>query len=190
MRKAILALAAFIFFNTSFAQLAKKTWLIGGNGMYTSSKAKSNGDLINTYRGLTLEPNIGYFVIDKFVTGLGLSGRFGSGKYPQVDGTSTYDKWKTIGVGPFARYYFLNAENTVNIFSTGSALYSVNTNNNTSVKSEDFHYAFGAGAEVFFNSAVGLELLLEYYNDKALNSDWSTSGLQFKIGFQFHLEKE
>lgn len=192
MRKAIFALAALIFFNTSFAQLAKRTWLIGGNGMYSTSKMKIPGGSTSSHRDLTFEPNIGYFVIDRFAAGIGASGHFTNAKYPQVDGTVNYLKQTQIGMGPFARYYFLNPEKTINVFSSASALYWVNTNNNTSETGKEIYYAFGAGAEVFFNSAVGLELLLEYNKFNTLNWDdeWSTSGLQFKIGFQFHLEKE
>src|SRR6478735_9655893 len=124
MRKTLLLLTASFLMNTSFGQLQKGTWLVGGNGMYRVYKTKEDGKLISSVRDLSVLPNLGYFVIDKLATGLTLSGLFVNAKYPQPDGTTLSTKQQQIGAGPFARYYLLGAENTINVFSSAGAFYT------------------------------------------------------------------
>jgi hypothetical protein len=191
MRKTVLLFFACFIVSTSFGQLTQGTWLVGGNGMYSKRKNKSEGSLSYTTRDLTVLPNLAYFVIDNLATGLSLRGNFVKDSYAQPDGTKTVSVQQSIGAGPFVRYYFLNAESKANVFSSASALYTVNTSISTAAKSKQLDYTLGGGAELFFNSAVGLECLLEYKHSNGLDADldWSASGIQFRVGLQFHLER-
>lgn len=55
-------------------------------------------------------------------------------------------------------------------------------------------FSFLVGPEIFFNSSVGMEVLLGYktYNQKMVESFYTSyieNGFQIAVGFQIHLEK-
>ena len=147
----------FLFMPKAYSQLAQGTWLISGTGMYSVYKNKANNIAWSKTRSLDIQPNIGYFVSDKVPIGLKINGNFSNEKNPQPDGTTVSLKQGAIGFGPFVRYYFLEKENRINIFANAGALYIINPNNSTSLKSRSVDYGVAGGTEVFFNSAVGLE---------------------------------
>jgi hypothetical protein len=104
-----------ILSNSIYSQLTKGNWLVGGTGKfyayavkYSSSTNSSEQD----YTQIDLSPNIGYFVTDKL--GFGLKPTFSS-----IKGKVTTSGWSTnvqrYWIGPFGRYYFLNAGKQANI---------------------------------------------------------------------------
>ncbi len=183
-------LMTLIFYLDSNGQITKGNWLVGGNFSYSGAKSKGNDAVNSKTRNIDIVSNVGFFLHDKIAAGIKLNTAFSKQKYPQVDGSTNSIVQNKYGIGPFLRYYFLNAENRINIFSDVNANYSVTSNKSNDVRSKEIDYSFFAGAVVFLNTSVGMEFLLGYNNSNAVNADAVGESIQFKIGFQIHLEKE
>ena len=173
---------ALAFTLTTNAQITKGNWMFGGSGSYTYRNIDTGVGGSKT-SVLTIKPNAGYFIKDKFVIGSSMSYY----KYKTLQGIGSYVK--NYGAGLFSRYYFLKTENTINIFSQvhfekifyeHNAGGTVNTGNG---------YIYGAklGQVVFLNSSVGLEFSVGY--EKTITGQDFTEDIIIGIGFQIHLEK-
>ncbi|NJO24599.1 MAG: porin family protein [Bacteroidia bacterium] len=90
------------------SQITKNNWMLGGVINYSSIHRNSEnyGPSQVGYR-FNINPNVGYFVADKFAVGL-KAGINKDGVKPP--GTSTYNKYSDFNIGPYIRYYFLNSE--------------------------------------------------------------------------------
>jgi hypothetical protein len=98
-------------FFTAHSQLDQGTWLAGGTGkFYSYTSDYSSAAYSNTakYTQIDLSPNIGYFIIDKLAFGLKPTFSSIKGKVTTIGGLST--NVQRYWIGPFARYYFLDAE--------------------------------------------------------------------------------
>lgn len=186
MKQIFLTFFIFTSVLTSYAQLDKGTWLVGGNGSYNSTKVTDREPFTynnGTVKELILSPNIGYFVIDKFC--LGLKPNFRSSKLNYI---ASFGNAFWFDIGPFGRYYFLDKEKQFNLLTELSTQFGVF--NDLSVKtSTSTVFTAMAGIEAFFNSSCGVELLIGYQDSKEKfnNGIKRKSGLQMKIGFQLHL---
>lgn len=188
MKHSFFLFALVIFSLTSFGQLDKKTWLVGGNGRFQSYTIKDRSPYEynnGKYTEINLAVNVGYFLKDKFVLGLRTS--YDKLKEDIGAGKSNGDR---INAGPFGRYYFLEKEKSFNLlmdcgyqFGVFTALGQSKSNSNT--------LSVMGGAELFFNSTAGLEVLLGYYDNTEKFSDGNKrrNGFQVSIGFQLHLIK-
>ena len=163
------------------AQLTKGNWLVGGSG-YLSSQTQSQSGLNVKGFNLELSPGVGYFFVDKLVGGVKIGFTYSKIKYLGVAQNST-----NIRVGPFLRYYLLNSEKRINIFSEASYQYSHISGNSFNSYNENT-LRFSAGPVIYFNSSVGLEISLnyEYYNSPKTETD--VNKVFLGIGFQIHLE--
>ena len=196
MKYYFLLFTIFVFYNTTNGQLSKKTWLFGGTGSYYSYNEDYTAPSVNfsgKYTSIDLNASIGYFFINKFTGGIR---PFLSTYKGESTGGATPNDFK-LGVGPFVRYYFLNEENQFNILADLS--YQIGINKSLAgykPKGKYSNLSIMTGAELFFNSAIGLELLFGYKNQIATfdNSPSAYSsnrrGFQASIGFQIHLEKD
>lgn len=206
MKIKFITLSLFVTF-CSYAQLDKKTWLVGGTGSfnsykrYDSSTLEFNGEFIKIRRDIKefeFSPKAGLFIIDKLA--LGLSSSFTSEKSESTTITGNagggYSNSYRFSVGPFVRYYFLKKEKPFNILAEANyqfgnlRLFTDLPNDKASINK----FAFLAGPELFFNSCVGMEVLLGYktYSMKMDNPNlpsYKENGFQLAIGFQIHLEK-
>lgn len=170
------------------AQITKGNWLVGGSGSFNSSTVVSEDSFGNEVKSkgtsLRLNPNVGYFLYDKFAAGLNLSISFANS-----EGRNN-SNW-ALGIGPFVRYYILEPEKRFNIFSQVNLSYSlglseINDGNNSTL------YGVGTGGVLFFNSSVGLEMSLNYTDTTSRrdgDSDTIFRNFFVAIGFQIHLEK-
>jgi hypothetical protein len=169
---------------TTNAQITKGNWMVGGSGNFTSYEGKdSNGEVSNKGFGMSIRPNLGYFLVDKFVVGSGIGFSFSK--------QEGYNKSSSFSVSPFVRFYFLKPENKVNLLA--EANYNFSQNFNDGVHDGNYNgYGFKVGPVIYFNNSVGLEITLDY-NSTTTNpvSSSSSSGsyLQLGLGFQIHLEK-
>ncbi len=178
MMKIKTIIAVLLFSSLANAQITKGNWMVGGNAFFDNTTSKDNGG--NEYPSTTqiiIAPNIGYFIYDKFSTGLGTRLY-----YAKTKGNSSSNSG--FGIGPFVRYYFLKPEKTINVLI--EANYSYNKDFNQS----DFNtsYGFKAGPVIYFNSSVGLELLAKYEHTYSSDS-YTSNSFQIGLGFQIHLEK-
>lgn len=182
------SLLFFLVLTTSLtinSQITKDNWMVGGTGNFSTYENKyiSNGNQVsNKGISMNLSPNIGYFLADRFVLGAHLSVGYTIPK----DAQNSFG----YGIGPYARYYFLEEDKLINLFSELS--YSFGEAKLGANKSKSNGYGLKAGAVLFFNRSVGLEVSLDYDSSKLKpkNSPSSTSNiLQIGLGFQIHLEK-
>jgi hypothetical protein len=195
----LLFIAVLLFSVSSNAQLDKKVWLVGGSGSFDSYKQvyslpQSSAGWTYDYKEINVTATIGYFFINKLVIGVKPEFSYlkGIGK-EQTGDIATPTK---LIVGPFIRYYLLNKEKPFNIFAETS--YQTGLNNiplTTAGKGNYTKFSVMTGTEIFFNSSVGLEILLGYKATKETIGNPSVpyidtrKGLQLAVGFQIHLEK-
>lgn len=113
MKKLIFLLSLAIFLSqTTFAQLQKRNFQLGGAVNFTNLESTNNiGDpnfFQNSSQSFSVNPSLGYFVTDKWV--VGMSFKFSNGirevRYKSPTPTSTDQKSETLGTGIFARRYF------------------------------------------------------------------------------------
>lgn len=176
-------IATFLFTTVTYAQISKENWMVGGTLNLSSAESTSisNGIEYKTKgSGFSVNPNLGYFIADKFCIGTSVGFNFSN---PEGDNNNSTG----ITVSPFARYYFLNTEKTVNVFANVGYGYSSSKTEN-GYKSHSNGYLFSAGPVIYFNSSVGLEMSLNYSTSKN-NSNSKYSQLFLGVGFQIHLKK-
>jgi hypothetical protein len=197
MKHTIILILFSLFYFQSFAQLDKKTWIVGGSGTFSSvnddySSTTVSTEYTRTY--LQMNPSIGYLVKDKFAVGIKTSLSWSKNK-GLSDGTSGTDVSKRLDYGPFVRYYFLNKEKSYNLLTDISyQLGNLKLTNNSGTRKS---FSAMAGSVIYFNSSVGLELLMGYRREKeqltksvGIPPFYYTDikkGFQFSIGFQIHL---
>lgn len=180
MKKIVLLVSLLVAF-TAHAQLEKKTWLMGGDASFYHQNQSRDGRTVGTTNTLLISPNIGYFFIDKLSGGLRASyysKRFKEENYPA-------QKSSAISLGPFLRYYFLDAAKEVNLLGEVSYDHLFNFNYSQFNISK---ITISAGPVIFLNDIIGLEALVYY--SRTLETDQDVfSNLGFKAGFQIHLSK-
>jgi hypothetical protein len=173
----ILFLATLLITFASNAQIDKGNWMMGGSGSFGNYKITNGDDSFSTTQ-IGINPNIGYFIIDKLAFGAlaQVNFSFYSGGKP------TYS---SNAISPFVRYYFLENEKKINIFSEAS--YEILRINHNEMKQDRFKLK--AGAVFFLNSSVGIEVALNYSKQKT-NQDYENRAIYLDVGFQIHLERE
>lgn len=196
MKLTLLCITILICSGNSFAQLNKGNWLVGGMGNFTSTKNYITNPVFSTTANvifLKISPNIGYFFIDKLSMGIKPGFTWNKTEVLPINGGGGWSNTKRFEIGPFVRYYFLNADNPYNILADLS--YQFGTARNKPENGSINTFSISAGPVIYFNTSVGLEVLIGYYekNEKFKNSVSYSSGqkgLQVGVGFQFHLEKQ
>ena len=174
---------SFFFTAASYSQIAKGFWMLGGNGSFENSKTNyPQGQIKVTH--IRISPNVGYFFVDKFATGL------------RIDLTHTkggsinppYSKYTTLQVGPYIRYYFLDADKRFNLVTEAGVSYLTFKANDDS-RNNSFEFNSLGGAVLFLNSSVGVEMLAGYKAGKS-GETVPYNSLSFLIGLQIHLERD
>lgn len=171
-----------IFYQNSYSQLSEGNFLVGGSASLNSSKYNLPGGGSSNLSSAILSGDIGYFIGDKFVIGLNPG-------YSKSTVNSPYTNVEYFDIGPFLRYYILNIEKTVNIFSEFKYQFGFTKTNQNTESSNRNKFGSNAGVAVFFNSAVALEFSLGYEFLKYNNNSGSLNTVNSSIGFHFHLIK-
>jgi hypothetical protein len=175
---------------SSKAQLTKGNWLTGGNASFTSAKYSGSSNSNQTINTITISPDIGYFLFDKFAAGLKISITSQNDFVkPTVgsSGTSYSTRATTYNFGPFARYYFLPLEKQLNIFAEAGDQFGISTSSNTSNQSFNTWFV-SAGPAFYFNENVALEFSVGYsYNT---SPSLYASQILIGLGFQIHLKND
>lgn len=177
MKKVLLAAFLLTSSNAIFAQINQGQWMVGGNINFTSSKFGDDDD--NKVTSFNINPNAGYFFIDKLAAGLRLG--FESTKVKSAD-DATVD-WS---LAPFVRYYILDAGQKVNVFADGS--YGFGKYGAADKESYNF-FQFMAGPAIFITPNTALELALFYKSEGGdlYGDDDRFNHFGLNIGFQIHL---
>ena len=196
MKSALPILLLILLTNPLKAQLDKGVWLVGGNGTfysYTENYSTPTFSQVGKFANIDIGASFGYFLVDKFAVGLRPS--FSSYKGEVVNTPGGTNQLK-LSVGPFVRYYFLSKDKPYNILFDASYQSGINKYLRSPQEKGKFNtLSIMGGSEIFFNSSVGLEILLGY-TSKVLSIENSQSaanmtrkGFQTSVGFTFHLEK-
>jgi hypothetical protein len=170
MKKIVFSLLVLIGLGlAASAQTEKGSWLVGGN--LTLNTAKQNTQI-------AVNPSAGYFFINNFAAGVN-----GNVSHSKFGG----NKSTTLGVGPFARYYF----GTMNIrplleasldFNSNKVETSASGSNSTTENGTGFF--LGGGLAAFINRNVAIEGLAGY-DHTSVNG--GSGGFNLRIGFQVYL---
>lgn len=171
----ILVVATLFLAMKSNAQISKGFWMMGGGGSFGNYKNTSGGTTSESF-GLGIYPNVGYFLIDKFV--VGTAGSLNTNFSSQSE--------TTYGISPFVRYYFLKGDKQINIFSELNYGFQKQNNNPSTFQK----IGFKAGTVFFLNDTVGLEIALNYVNSKVTYYENENRSIFLGVGFQIHLEKK
>jgi hypothetical protein len=194
--KHLFLFTAFVLITISAnCQIDKKYWLVGGTGSFfsynddftTAGQPTVSGKLTD----INLSANVGYFLFDKFAAGVrpGIN----SVKSRGLNTASAGTKSVAIFIGPFARYYFLDKEKQFNILVDGT--YQWGSYSNYGANGIFRNASIMAGPELFFNTSVGIEILIGYlYQNKSIKNDQPgfsnvRKGFYMSAGFQIHLTK-
>jgi len=184
MKSLPLSFVVLIITFNSFGQITKNNWMLGGSGKFSSRKDEVNSLSANSIN-IEVSSTIGYFFADKFAAGIkpGIA-------YNKLIYQGPASHYQLLSIGPFARYYFLPVENRINLFAESAYQYGRYSGSLAGGHESQSIYTFSAGPVIYFNSSVGLELMLEYEIINRFSGQQITRTLSFGIGFQIHLEKE
>jgi hypothetical protein len=185
----IFFITTILFTLSAHSQITKGNWMVGGNGSFSNKEFYNNSfknDSAKTSE-LSINANMGYFIIDKLQAGV----RFGYEDYKFKNGSSNDADRYWVKYGAYTRYYFLKPEKLINLFIDGEYFFRNNAFSGGQYKDRQDGYSVSLGPTIFFNSSVAMELGINYSSAKVrILSDSTENNLQFTIGFQIFLEKE
>lgn len=207
MKKTFLfVLVTLVISLSSYGQISKGTWLIGGTGNF--SFTKENGyylkdTTLNEGISMKISPIIGYFFMDQLAVGLKptctwVKMRFISTTF-ENDSDLISSNYIWFEAGPFARYYFLKSGKPFNILTEISYQYGFQSDgvkrevNDNVYKSYTNAFSISAGPVIYFNKSVSLELLLGWFQqNRGHKGEYKSSqtGFQAGIGLQIHFKKQ
>jgi hypothetical protein len=180
MKKFIFCLFILFASLSSFSQINKAQWLVGGSASLDFSKFGDIDDSKTT--SVSIAPNAGYFFIDNLAGGARVT-------FQSVKEESEEDASTSFLFAPFVRYYFLPSVQKVNVFADASYGFG-------SMKfggdSESFNqFSIAAGPAVFLSPNTALEFTLQYRSagGDAYGGDDRLNNIGFNVGFQVHLGK-
>jgi outer membrane protein len=173
LKKSLFLFSLLICFTTQ-GQITKGNFLVGGSGGFAYSKVepkKNNltGTNINFITDavyiISLEPNIGYFFVDRLAGGMKL-------KY--VNSFLEFSKFNSDGMNlnlaPFLRYYIFKDKELINLFLETSYVRFISRSLGNSNG-----FGLKTGLVVFFNSSVAFETSLSY--EKSNNSNFNSTNI-------------
>ena len=191
MKKIILLLFTCFIVTSSFAQLEKGNWLVGGSGSF-SSERKSRNDVTQKITQINVNPEIGYFFMDKLVGGFKPL-YFHNIITPDNDITRRQTNSR-LGVGTFLGYYFLNNKNPFNLFTQLEYGFTRETQEKLKPLGNDSMFKISGGPVYFVNESIGINLLMGYsvLNRASILTGESRVIKEFSsgIGLQIHLTKK
>lgn len=182
---------------TAYCQLDKGIWIVGGSGSFSSYHRDFQTPAYTViYRNtdITISPSIGYFLLDKLALGFRPSYLLQKSEDRGSTGTASGGRgsFSSFELGAFGRRYLLNKENNYNIVGDISYNYGFQSNFGSNTGHSN-SFKFLTGPVIYFNSSVGLEVLMGYSRSKIINNDETSNlnkGFLTTIGFQIHLEKD
>lgn len=192
--KIILAVAVFFVAN-SYAQITKGNWLVGGNAAFSHAKFKSPDMNLYNSTTVTVAPNIGYFLWDKFCSGIKISFQLNKQDYPDnsTNGSISYSsKTQFYNIGPFVRYYLLKPDKLANVVIEVSYQHQMrkDISPNSNTKQNANMFMISGGPVVYFNSSIGMEFTIGYAHQRFDRNVGSNNYIQASLGLQVHLRKD
>jgi len=180
----------FFFIFKAHSQITKGNCMVGGNGNFSSSHYRGDVTVNQNKTTIAVEPKIGYFIIDKFSTGLLL--RYSNNRTESPGTPNSQQNVSSFGIGPYLRYYFLQSGQMANVFVETSYQYGTSkTNTGYGISNYKINsFSFSGGPVIYFNTTVGLEFTVGYLTSKYISYKDHSNHLQIGLGLQIHLENE
>ncbi|KHJ38355.1 hypothetical protein PBAC_13610 [Pedobacter glucosidilyticus] len=188
MKKTIVLLLICFAFKSSFAQLEKGNWLVGGSGSFSS--AKYNNDVKYERTILILSPSVGYFFKDKLV--VGLKPYYTYQLTAEDSEFANNSEINELGITAFLSYYFFKKTEPFNFFTQVGYgyLWQNYSNNNSDDKYSQNVYEISGGPVYFINQSIGINLFLGYSLADFREIEYKQKRFSTGIGFQIHLTKK
>lgn len=190
MKKVILTSFVVCSFLSSFGQFNKGRILIGGTGALSFKTDKSTSGNTTTTTGKTttfsLAPTVGYFFVDNFAAGLGVSLEV-DGFKSQISNTKLTST--TFQLSPFVRYYLKPGIFFQGSFGVGASK-SAQSGTTTSDRSSGVSsWSLGAGYAWFLNDYVAIEPTIGYNTTIKKEGDFKyiNGGFGINVGIQVYL---
>lgn len=179
----IFLLSCFLIINSTFGQIDKNNWMLGGNLSIHSTQRPD--EFRGTNSSIKLFPSVGYFFEKNFAAGVILEYRIIGSKNFKFD----FGNSGELGVGPFTRYYFLKSDQKNNLFLEIFCRY---TNNIRFSNKPLFTYGTSIGHVYFINQSVGIEtkLVYQHLREPIIGGANKNNSLILMFGLQIHLERE
>lgn len=187
MKKTILLLLICFAFKSSFAQLEKGNWLVGGSGSFSSEKYNyetSNSKTTN----LNLSPTIGYFFANKLVGGL--KPIYSYQIIADNSEFSNNSEINELGISAFLSYYLLKKTEPFNFFTQIDYGYLWQKYSSSNSEDSQNSYEITGGPVYFVNQSIGINLFLGYSIKNLRNVEYKEKRFFTGIGFQIHLTKK
>jgi hypothetical protein len=194
----LLILASFALSLSSYSQLTRGNWLDGGGGSFTASNTAYSSKTYNPATEniyLKISPNIGYFFMNKFASGLRLSFSWAREAGIPSTGANSISNVKKYEGGPFVRYYFLRQTKPCNILVDicyQYGIYAFKRTENSYSTGPINTFSVMAGPVVYLNQSVGIEFTVGYFSrneDRGGSYKITQQGMQVGVGCQIHLHK-
>ena len=127
MKKSLLALFLAVVLTAPVFAAEKNMWVGGSFGYESASYSSFSGDNVD-YDLLTIAPEFGWTIVDKWDIGLDLSYTTGKGSVYKEGGeimdiSSNPNDYTKIGIAPFIRYYLAKVAD-VDVILKGSIFYN------------------------------------------------------------------
>ena len=169
---------------TSFSQIKKGQFLIGGNISFESAKNENAINSTYTSNNFFISPAIGYFIAYQLAGGLRIDLSLYNSKSDNVD-----THYTATTISPFLRYYLLPVPGKVNVFIDVSYLHT-KTKSSLGYSEKAKGYYLSAGPSVFLTKQIALEFTLGYKHTDSDNFGHTKVDI-FNSGFglQIHLGK-
>jgi outer membrane protein len=171
--KFVIFLCSFLSISVSgWTQTSKGNFLASGSLSLRTNKTETSlvgADYETKQRSFAVAPRFGYFLIDRLALGINLP--FSWMKYKSSTSSPfipTETSGNSVGIGPFARYYFPTNDKIFVVTHVGySRLLSNNKitfgdGSTTASKTKSNRIDLGAGITYFAAKNVGIEALVGY----------------------------
>lgn len=162
-------------YSTTFAQTEKGIKLLGGSADISSTSFDSDSENIF---GVSVNPNIGFFLVDNFALGA---------EVPLGFTSSDISNTTQVGLVPFARYY-LGSSDTRKFFlgvRGGIVSSNVSFDSGDDISRNQGVVGANAGVAFFINQSIALETALNYQYISIEDSN-GVSNIGLSVGFQIH----
>ncbi|HEX2609314.1 MAG TPA: outer membrane beta-barrel protein [Flavisolibacter sp.] len=177
MKRILFAIVLGSVASAASAQIKQGNWLVGGNTEFSFDKQGHTKT-----SSFELNPNVGYFVWDKLAGGLRVNLQTEKTTF-QVDPDV---KQNTLLIAPFVRYYFLPADQKVNLLVDGSYGFG-STKFGSSPAASVNGYEIRGGVPFFLNPHTALEFTVGYASYKTEGLADRNNTVNVGVGFQIHL---
>ncbi len=189
MKKIIGILAFFLFLSSvGYCQFTKGKFIAGGSFSATSNSYKYNdGSTTSKSSSVSVNPQVGYFIVDNFAAGAGLSLSHSVYKAPSGSPSGELSS-NNISFSPFVRYYIDKFFGQAT-FELGS---SKTKTDNTNFNFKNSGWSLSAGYAYLLNEHVAIEPQIGYGTNYVKNDfgNKTTNGNLFlKAGIQVYIGK-